>query len=151
MKRIFPLAGLLRLRHIQQDEAAGKLAAANSRVQDNETRRDRARALLHTGAHTPTSAASMNAMAAARASSRSMLSDLDALGQGHLATLALAQTAFDAARAEAIGLEKLEARHIAAVAAADLHAEQIVLDEIASTRWHRDQAAHDESDDGGAR
>ncbi|WP_231556236.1 hypothetical protein [Cryobacterium sp. MLB-32] len=44
MKRLFPLAGLLRLRHLQQDEAAGELAAANSRVQDNETRRDRARA-----------------------------------------------------------------------------------------------------------
>ncbi|WP_231556235.1 hypothetical protein [Cryobacterium sp. MLB-32] len=90
-------------------------------------------------------------MAAARASSRSMLADLDALGQGHLATLAQAQSVFDAARAESIGLEKLEARHSAAVAAADLRAEQIVLDEIASTRWHRDQAAHDTTDDGGAR
>lgn len=142
MKRLFPLAGLLRLRHLEQDEAAGELAAANSRVQDTETRRDRARALLHGGAHSPTSAAAMHAMAAARSSSRSMLADLDALAQGHLATLAQAQTVFDAARAQSIGLEKLEARHTAAVAAADLHAEQIVLDEIASTRWHRDRAAH---------
>lgn len=151
MKRLFPLAGLLRLRHLQQGEAASELAAANSRVQDNQTRRDRARALLHGGASAPTSAAAMNAMAAARASSRSMLADLDALGQGHLATLDEAQKVFDAARAESIGLEKLEARHAAAVAAADLHADQIVLDEIASTRWHRDRAADDEADGGGIR
>jgi len=153
MKRIFPLAGLLRLRHLQQDEAAVELAAANSRVNDNETRRDRARALVHGGGHSPTSVAAMSALAAARASSRSMLADLDALGQGHQAALAHAQTVFDAARAESVALEKLKARHSAAVIAADLKAEQTVLDEIASTRWHREHEADDDdaADDGGVR
>ncbi|MDH6237275.1 flagellar FliJ family protein [Cryobacterium sp. CG_9.6] len=139
MIRLFPLAGLLRLRHLEQDEAAGHLAAANSRVQDNDSRRDRARALLHGTADSPTTAAALQAMAAARSSSRSMLADLDALGQGHRESLRSAQSAFDAARAESKALEKLEARHAQAVAAADLHAEQIVLDEIASTRWHRNR------------
>jgi flagellar protein FliJ len=44
---------------------------------------------------------------------------------------------FDAARSRAIGLEKLEVRHVEALAADDIHKEQTVLDEIASGAWHR--------------
>jgi len=141
MKRLFPLAGLLRLRHLEQDEAAGRLAVANSRMQDNESRRDRARAHLNTTPDSPTTSAALHSMAAARASSRSMLADLDALGQGYRESLQTAQSAFNAARAESKSLEKLKDRHVDAVAAADLRAEQINLDEIASTRWHRDRTA----------
>ncbi|WP_104138990.1 MULTISPECIES: flagellar export protein FliJ [unclassified Cryobacterium] len=139
MIRHFPLAGLLRLRHLQQDQAASDLAEANARVAANEARRGRARSALSATAITPDTVAAMNAMAAARSSSRSMLADLDALGRNNAASLAEAQAAFDAARAEAIALEKLEVRHHETARAEDLRAEQIVLDEIASTRWHRDR------------
>ena len=137
MGRLFPLAGLLRLRHLQQDQAASDLAEANARVAANEARRGRARSALSATSITPDTVAAMNAMAAARSSSRSMLADLDALGRNNAASLGEAQVAFDAARAEAIALEKLEVRHHETVAAEDLRVEQIVLDEIASTRWHQ--------------
>lgn len=141
MKRLFSLAGLLRLRHLQEDQAAIDLAEADARVRDNEARRARARTALSGLAATPTNVAALNAMAAARSSTRSMLADLDALGRNHQVALNQAQTVFDSARAESIGLEKLEARHAAAVLAEDLRAEQTVLDEIASTRWYRDSDA----------
>lgn len=139
MKRAFPLAGLLRLRHLQQDSAAGDLAAAHVLAQENDTRRMRARVALGGTPSAATSTEALHAMAAARASTRSMLADLDALGQDHRATVADAQSTFDAARAESRGLEKLEDRHAASVTAEGLHAEQTVLDEIAATRWHREQ------------
>ena len=137
MGRLFPLAGLLRLRHLQQDQAASDLAEANARVAANEARRGRARSALSATSITPDNVAAMNAMAAARSSSRSILADLDALGRNNAASLGEAQAAFDAARAEALALEKLEVRHHETVAGEDLRAEQIVLDEIASTRWHQ--------------
>jgi flagellar FliJ protein len=73
----------------------------------------------------------------ARASSRSMLSDLAALSALAEADTAQAREDFQAARARTVGLEKLEEKHTAAVMAEDLRAEQIVLDEIASASWQR--------------
>ena len=139
MSRLFSLAGLLRLRHLQQDQAASDLAEANARVAANEAHRGRARSALSATSITPDTVAAMNAMAAARSSSRSMLADLDALGRSNASTLSEAQAAFGAARAEAIALEKLEVRHHETIRAEDLRAEQIVLDEIASMRWYRDR------------
>ena len=144
MKRLFPLAGLLRLRHLQQDQASVDLAAANSALRNHDERHLHARGALAGLSATPTSLAAMHAMAAARASSRSMLGDLDALGRNHQAAVDAAQTTFDAATADSIRLEKLELRHDEALAAEDLHSEQTVLDEIASTRWHRDQNGESE-------
>jgi flagellar FliJ protein len=140
MSRAFPLAGLLRLRHLQQDQAAGDLAAANSRLRENSVVRDRARAALGGSPAEATSVEALYAVAAARASTRGMLADLDALGRRHAAAAQQAQTVFDAARAQALSLEKLELRHSHAVTVEEQHEEQIVIDEIASTSWHRDEA-----------
>jgi flagellar FliJ protein len=139
MKRLFPLAGLLRLRHLQQDQASVELAAANSTLRSHEQRHLHARGALSGLDLTPTNLAALHAVAAARASSRSMLSDLDTLGRSHRSAVDAAQVVFDVARADSVRLEKLEARHAEALVAEDLHAEQTVLDEIASTRWHRGQ------------
>jgi flagellar FliJ protein len=76
-------------------------------------------------------------VAASRAASRSMLAELQALDCDHRASLDAANTAFTAARARSIGLEKLELRFDDAVADGMLVAEQAVLDEISSTGWHR--------------
>jgi flagellar FliJ protein len=139
MSRAFPLAGLLRLRHLQQDQAAGDLAAANSRLRENSVVRDRARTALGGSPAEATSVEALYAVAAARASTRGMLADLDALGRRHAAAAQQAQAVFDAARAQALSLEKLELRHSDAVTVEEQREEQIVIDEIASTSWHRDE------------
>ncbi|MDJ0378135.1 flagellar FliJ family protein [Cryobacterium sp. PH31-L1] len=141
MSRLFPLAGLLRLRKLQQDQAALDLSEANARVAALQARRGRARSALGALGNTPQTIAALNAMAAARSSSRSMLAELDAMGRNHQETLDSAQSNYNAARAESVALEKLHDRHAAAVLAEDLHAEQTVLDEIAGARWHRNRTA----------
>jgi flagellar FliJ protein len=137
MSRAFTLAGLLRLRHLQQDQAAGDLAVANARLRATATRIDETRAALE---HLPINASgadTLYAIAAARASSRSMLAELAALDTVAQQAVTEAQLAFDARKAASVSLEKLEGRHGALEAAEDLHAEQGVIDEIASTGWHR--------------
>ncbi|WP_166878193.1 hypothetical protein [Salinibacterium sp. ZJ450] len=141
MARPFTLAGLLRLRTLQQDAAAGDLAAANARLHESGARQARARTALGGTPTDPTDTTTLYAVAAARAASRSMLADLEALRQQQAEDAAAAESAFTAARAATVGLEKLEARHALAIAADDLHAEQTVIDEIASGSWHRAAAA----------
>ena len=139
MSRPFSLAGLLRLRHLQQDQAAGDLAAANARLRATATRIDETRAALEHLPLNPTGADTLYAIAAARASSRSMLAELVALDGVAQKAAAAAQPDFEAKKAASASLEKLEGRHGAAEAAEDLHAQQTVIDEIASTGWHRRQ------------
>jgi flagellar FliJ protein len=139
MARAFPLAGLLRLRHLQQDQAAGDLAAANSQLQETSVNRERARTALGATSTSTTSVEALYALAAARASTRGMLADLEALARRHEATAEQAQAAFDAARARALSLEKLEIRHEETMATEAQHDEQLVIDEIASTSWRRDR------------
>jgi flagellar protein FliJ len=137
MPRLFPLAGLLRLRHIQQDQAASKLAVANGHERENQFRQMRARTVLGSSMSEVANMAALHAVAAARSSSRSMLADLDAVAAERRTEVEHAQSAFDTARARAIGLEKLEGKHGTAQAAEDVHTEQTLLDEIASEAWHR--------------
>jgi len=137
MNRQFSLAGLLRLRHLQQDQAAAELSVANARLRAAATRIDETRAALEHLPISPTGADTLYAIAAARASSRSMLAELAALDVVAQQGQVDAQREFDARKAAAVSLEKLEDRHGTAIAAEDLHAEQAVIDEIASTGWHR--------------
>jgi len=137
MSRPFSLAGLLRLRHLQQDQAAGDLAVANARLRAAATRVDETRAALEHLPITPTGADTLYAIAAARASSRSMLAELTALDAVAQQVAVDAQREFEAKKSAAVSLEKLEGRHGDLTAAEDLHAEQTVIDEIASTLWHR--------------
>ncbi len=137
MARSFQLAGLLRLRQIEQEHAASDLAAANARVHDAAARQARARAALREVPTEVTDAVSMFAVAAARASSRSMLADLTVLAAQRDSEASSAQAAYTAAKTRAVGLEKLEARHVADEVAEDLHREQTAIDEIATTSWRR--------------
>ncbi|WP_026551957.1 flagellar FliJ family protein [Arthrobacter sp. H20] len=132
MARAFPLAGLLRLRRIHQDQAAGELAAANAAVRAREADRGATMGFLDRSLSRVDSAQALSAVAAARASSRSMLRELEALETRSRADLDRAQAEFSAARARTISLEKLEERHTAAVQVEDLRTEQLVLDEIAT-------------------
>ena len=139
MNREFSLAGLLRLRQIQQDQAATGLARARSRSTSVRAREAAARRDLGATDDPISGSASLRAIAAARSSSHSMLADLHGLGRIAETEEADARSEFIAARTRSVGLEKLQARHHAEVTTADLRAEQAALDEIASTVWHRDE------------
>ena len=139
MARTFPLAGLLRLRQIEKEHAASDLAAANALRRDAGAQQARAIAALHNVSIETTDAASLFAVAAARASSRSMLADLAALAERAEQEAAEAQAAFTAAKARSVGLEKLESRHRAEVVARDLTAEQAAIDEAATGAWARER------------
>ncbi|WP_285114845.1 hypothetical protein [Leifsonia sp. fls2-241-R2A-40a] len=137
MARAFALAGLLRLRQIEKEHAASDLAAANALRRDAGERQARAIAALHSIPADATDASTLFAMAAARASSRSMLADLDALAAQRDAQAAAAQQVFTEAKKRAVGLEKLETRHRAEVVANELSAEQSAIDEVATGAWQR--------------
>jgi flagellar FliJ protein len=134
VNRRFPLAGLLRLRHAEQDRAAASLATANDRVREAADARMAARRTLEdTGTAMPIQdAATLSAVAAARAATRGMLQELDAVVQNRRVDADLAQDQYTAARRSALGLEKLEEQHGTRVAAEELRTEQTVLDEIAA-------------------
>lgn len=136
----FSLAGLMRVRHAQQQKAMAELSEANRRIRDVAERRARTERVLTDAVGSKdvvTDSATLTAVAAARASTRGMLAELDAVAAEHRAAADLAQQEYNATRARSIALEKLEARHAAAASAAELHEEQIALDEIASVAHHR--------------
>ena len=143
MARAFPLAGLLRLRQIEKDHAASDLAAANAFRRNADDRQARAIAALHNVSTETTDAASLFALAAARASSRSMLADLAALTERADREAAEAQTAFGEAKSRAVGLEKLETRHNAEITARDLSIEQAAIDEVATGAWVREREGNE--------
>jgi flagellar FliJ protein len=137
MARAFRLAGLLRLRQVQQEQAASDLASANARAHANAMQQNRARAALGGVSAEPTSSVVLYAIAAARSSSRSMLAELEAVEFRTRAQVDEAAASYAEARTRSLGLEKLEARHAATEADADLAAQQAAVDEISSTAIHR--------------
>jgi flagellar FliJ protein len=137
MARAFRLAGLLRLRQVQQEQAASDLASVNARARANTVQQNRTRAALGGMSAEPTSSNVLYAIAAARSSSRSMLAELDAIGFRTQAQVDAAAAAYAEARTRSLGLEKLEARHIEIEGGADVAAQQAAVDEISSTAIHR--------------
>ncbi|GAA4266353.1 hypothetical protein [Frondihabitans peucedani] len=144
----FSLAGLMRVRHAQQQKAMAELSDANRGIRDVAERRARTERTLADAVgdkDVVTDAATLNAVAAARASTRGMLAELDAVAAERRVVADAAQQQYNAARARSIALEKLEARHAVAAAAADLRDEQIALDEIASVAHTRDDLQGEQS------
>lgn len=136
----FPLAGLLRLRRLREDTAAGELAAANALLRSATGRRSRAHGSLSSLSSEVSGADEMRTLQAVRASSASMLADLQSLAAMHARRSDDAQRALSAAHALTRTVEKLEERHTAEQVAAALQEEQLALDEIAS-RAHERQGA----------
>lgn len=137
----FPLAGLLRLRRLREDTAAGELAAANALLRSAAGRRTRARGALSALNSEVSGADELRNLQAVRASSASMLADLQSLAAMHARRSGEAEQALAAAHALTRSVEKLEDKHRAERAAAALQEEQLALDEIAS-RAHGGQAPH---------
>ena len=132
MSRPFPLAGLLRLRQLQEDRAAAALAIANREAALHSARVAAVRRDLRgtAGAET-TDATSLRAVAAARASGRSMLASLEALSGNSREAADEASEAFTQARVQSAGLEKLQNRHNESEAVDELRIDQAALDELA--------------------
>ena len=132
MSRGFSLAGLLRVREIQERAAAQRLSRAVIDAQHTEARDRALRAHL---AGTETEAVDVRtlaALAAARVTGRALLADLTALADLQQETVAEARDAHADARRTLRGLERLAEGHADRMRAADLHAEQAELDEIGS-------------------
>ncbi len=127
----FSLSGLLRLRRRQEDQAAGHLLRARSRASELAAQRTGVRDAMLEQPDEAGSIETLHAIAAARASSSSMLADLQTLQLEQDAEVELARAAHEKARAARMALEKLEKRYAEEQASADLRAEQAVLDELA--------------------
>lgn len=129
----FPLAGLLRLRALQEEQAAAELALANAdRRRAERRRRETAEALA--GMRLPESADDLTwqAAVAARAAMRSLTTEAGAAQDVAAERAGHAGAAWSAARTRAVALGKLEERHGRAVRAEEERAEQLVLDEAAA-------------------
>ncbi len=132
MERAFRLAGLLRLRKLQEDQAAAVLATANARLRACEAHRaGRSAALAH---HTLPDGdpRAFAAGTAARASLGGLLVEARAGVVTSRDRVTVDTSAWSAARSLSVGLEKLEDKHRIVVNHEDDRLEQIVLDEIAS-------------------
>ena len=130
----FSLLGLLRLRKLQEDRAAASLAVARRSQRDTAARIAHAHARLASVDASVATSDELFAIAATRSSSASMLADLAELERRQAdEVVALAGAHAEAVRA-ARSIEKLEERHAVEQAAAEVAAEQRVLDELALRR-----------------
>jgi flagellar FliJ protein len=133
----FSLTGLLRLRGLQEQLAAAELAQANRALNTIRTRRTRTHAALSGTTVEASGSANLAALAAARASGRTMLAELAALDSAALDQVGTASEVYRSARAASLGIEKLHIRHIEAETKEDLRTEQAAIDEIATGAWAR--------------
>lgn len=133
MANPFSLAALLRLRRLQQDNAAAEVSVSRARAAELAARRRYAENSLSHLMSPNGSSETLRWTAAARAASSSTLGDLGVLEDEWERRMAEARARLEEARGKTIALEKLEERHDEAEQKEFLRTEQIALDEI-STR-----------------
>ncbi|GEO34479.1 flagellar FliJ family protein [Cellulomonas aerilata] len=141
MERAFRLAGLLRLRELQEDQAAARLAASHAALRAAEQRRRDTLASL-VGHTVPETAGSREWRLAltGRAALAHLVADAGVAVADAGYRVGEDTADWSAARGRSVGLEKLRDKHREAVAVEDGRAEQIALDEIASRRARADLA-----------
>lgn len=131
MKRGFPLAGLLRIRGIQQRAAAAHLSRAAMEEQRTEARDRQVRAALTASADTPGDVRTLAALAASRVAARSVLSDLATLRRTQADEVEAARARHADARRAEQGIERLATAFDQRERARREALEQTALDEIA--------------------
>lgn len=131
MSRKFSLAGLLRVRAIQEREAAQQLSRAVIDANQTRTRDRHLRAALAATESDAVDVRTLASLAASRVASRSMLADLESLSAQQQQTVDAAQTAHANARRAVRGLDRLAVAHEMRMRVEDLRLEQHELDEIA--------------------
>lgn len=134
MSRRFSLAGLLRVRRIQEDLAQGALAERTATLRESEAVRERALRHLAGFGEPGLSLETLRAIAVARAAGAAMLAELQTHRSGLESDVAEARAAHREARIRTRGIERLEAAHTARIDAEALRAEQLRLDELGSAR-----------------
>ncbi|HEY8320040.1 MAG TPA: flagellar export protein FliJ [Amnibacterium sp.] len=128
---VFSLAGLLRLRRLREDQAAAEVGHARSRASEIASQRHQLIDSLSDHGHEARDVRGIAAISAARASTSTMLADLEALHIAQAQIVADAEARHRDARRGTLSVEKLEERHDEATRVEDLRAEQAVLDELA--------------------
>ncbi|MCK8476631.1 hypothetical protein [Microbacterium aurugineum] len=130
MSRSFSLAGLLRVREIQERAAAQRLSRAVIDAQHTEARDRSLRAHLAGSGNDAVDVRSLAALAAARVAGRTLLADLTTLSELQEQTVSQARAEHAEARRAMRGLDRLAEAHAEKTRSAELHAEQAELDEI---------------------
>ncbi len=135
MSRGFRLAGLLRIRRLAEDQAVGELAAARRLERAAEDRRRRTEDALGDAAFPAESdPRAFHAVVAARAALGGLLAEQRTVSDAAADAVRAREADWSVARRETRTLEKLEEHHDVRVRAAEEHAEQQVVDEIAGRR-----------------
>jgi flagellar FliJ protein len=133
MDRAFRLAGLLRLRELQEDQAAARLAASHAVLRDAERRRrDTLDTLVRHAMPEHADAGVWRLSVTGRASLSHLLADAGVAVADAGVRVGQDTADWSGARSRSVGLEKLRDKHREAVALEDGRAEQHALDEVAS-------------------
>ncbi|PFG32235.1 flagellar export protein FliJ [Sanguibacter antarcticus] len=128
----FRLAGLMRFRKLQEDQAAADLASANASRRRAEARRAQAtRELTIHEFQTDLGVAVFHASVASRAALRSFATETSVAVEVAATEVQQRELAWTDARKRSVPLEKLAERHIERENVEDLRVEQLALDEIA--------------------
>ncbi|GAA1412319.1 MULTISPECIES: flagellar export protein FliJ [Oerskovia] len=135
MSTKFRLAGVLRLRRLEEDTAKARLASAHADLAQTVEEAGGLSAYLESSPDRATTGASLAAIAASRAATSAMFAALEAEARRKSAEVDAAFSGLQGARTARLGLEKLEDRHDQDVARAEGRAEQVTLDEVASSTW----------------
>lgn len=152
MSRPFRLAGLLRFRKLQEDQAAADLAVAHAARRAAAERRARAQGALADHGFDPVEdSGAWLSTVATRAALRGLAAEADAATELAGIEVARREAAWSQTRRQLVPLEKLADQHTEREAVEDLRQEQIALDEIGSrTRPPAGpEAAPGPADDGG--
>lgn len=139
MDRRFPLAGLLRVREIERDRAAGELGAAQRAKADAVQQVMRVREALF-GPWAPVSADALvwQELIAARAALTALLDQQNTALRAASEVVRQREEAWFSTRARTRVVENLADRHALRVVQEEALAEQQVIDELASTRTRTD-------------
>lgn len=139
MSRPYRLAGLLRLRKLQEDQAAADLAVAHAERRAALARQSLSDDALADHDFDPVSQlGAWRSAVAIRASLRGLAVEASVASEIAATEVDQREMAWADARRRAVPLEKLAERHAEAEKVEDLRQEQIVLDEIASRGPVRD-------------
>ncbi len=140
MNRTFRLGGLLRLRKLQEEQAAAVLARANADTGRAVERQHETRNLM--AGHLFPDHGDQDVWRAAvadRAAMASLVTEAAIAVQVVARRSEIAAAEWAAAKTSVATLDKLAERHDVLVKAEDEHSEQLVLDEAASRRHQGDR------------
>lgn len=137
----FSLAGLLRLRQLQEDLAAASVSAARTREAIGVARSRRIRHELSHSTVDSQDYVSLSSIAASRASTATMLAELGEVDRQNKAEVERAAQRHASAHRTKRGIEKLEERFIEQRDADELRREQLVLDDLSARAWHATRGA----------